>query len=77
MREYLVSPALILLRQSQEGLSTKARGKLPANQNQNQTLTDVRFERVLDSALAGILAGGTLSGFLRMTSFFQNIRGLD
>lgn len=63
MREYLVSPALILLRQSQaqESMSTKARGKLPAN----QTLTDVRFERVLDSALAGVLAGGTLSGFLR------------
>jgi hypothetical protein len=75
MREYLVSPAMILLRQTQdqEGLSTKARGKLPANQNQNQTLTDVRFERVLDSALAGILAGGTLSGFLRMSLFFQDI----
>jgi hypothetical protein len=66
---------MILLRQTQdqEGLSTKARGKLPANQNQNQTLTDVRFERVLDSALAGILAGGTLSGFLRMSLFFQDI----
>jgi hypothetical protein len=69
---------LILLRQSQEArLSTKARGKLPANQNQNQTLTDVRFERVLDSALAGILAGGTLSGFLRMSLFFQDAWGLD
>jgi hypothetical protein len=59
MREYLVSPTLYLLRQ--EGMSDKARGKMPAN----ETLTDVRFERVLDSAIAGVLAGGTLSGFLR------------
>jgi hypothetical protein len=59
MREYLVSPSLYLLRQ--EGMSDKARGKMPAN----ETLTDVRFERVLDSAIAGVLAGGTLSGFLR------------
>jgi hypothetical protein len=59
MREYLVSPTLTVLRQ--EGMSDKARGKMPAN----ETLTDVRFERVLDSAVAGVLAGGTLSGFLR------------
>jgi len=65
MREYLVSPTLYLLRQ--EGMSDKARGKMPAN----ETLTDVRFERVLDSAVAGLLAGGTLSGFLRTFPFFS------
>lgn len=59
MREYLVSPTLTILRP--EGMSDKARGKMPVN----ETLTDVRFERVLDSAIAGVLAGGTLSGFLR------------
>lgn len=62
MREYLVSPTLTVLRQ--EGMSDKARGKMPAN----ETLTDVRFERVLDSAIAGVLAGGTLSGFLRTST---------
>jgi hypothetical protein len=71
MREYLVSPALFLLRQ--EGMSDKARGKLPENQN----LTDVRFERVLDSAIAGVLAGGTLSGFLRMSPFFPGGAATD
>jgi len=62
MREYLVSPTLTILRQ--EGMSDKAIGKMPAI----ETLTDVRFERVLDSAIAGVLAGGTLSGFLRESS---------
>jgi len=45
-------------------MSEKARGKMPENHN----LTDVRFERVLDSAIAGVLAGGTLSGFLRTSA---------
>lgn len=61
MREYLVSPALIIYRSNTDGLSEKARGKLP----ENASLSDVRYERVLDSAVAGVLAGGTLSGFLR------------
>lgn len=67
MREYLVSPALIMSRSQDgggiEGLSEKARGKLP--DHGNASLADVRYERVSDSALAGVLAGGTLSGFLR------------
>jgi len=49
-------------------MSEKARGKMPENHN----LTDVRFERVLDSAVAGILAGGTLSGFLRTSGLYQS-----
>ena len=61
MREYLVSPALIIYRSRDEGMSEKARGKLP----ENASLSDVRYERVMDSAIAGVLAGGTLSGFLR------------
>ena len=47
-------------------MSEKARGKMPENHN----LTDVRFERVLDSAIAGVLAGGTLSGFLRTSGLY-------
>lgn len=61
MREYLVSPALILSRQHSDEMSEKARGKLP----EMTSLSDVRYERVVDSAIAGALAGGTLSGFLR------------
>jgi hypothetical protein len=66
MREYLVSPALFLLRQ--DSMSSKALGKLPEGTTLH-TLSDVRLERVLDSAVAGVLAGGTLSGFLRMSPF--------
>jgi hypothetical protein len=44
-------------------MSAKARGKLP--EHALSSLSDVRFERVVDSAVAGVLAGGTLSGFLR------------
>jgi hypothetical protein len=67
MREYLVSPALILMRP----MSDKARGKLP--ETQMASLTDVRLERVLDSAVAGVLAGGTLSGFLRKSIFILEL----
>jgi hypothetical protein len=65
MREYLVSPALIILRSNSGdvSMSAKARGKLP--EHALSSLSDVRFERVVDSAVAGVLAGGTLSGFLR------------
>lgn len=65
MREYLVSPALIIMQSepADASLSPKARGKLP--EHASASLSDVRFERVLDSAVAGVLAGGTLSGCLR------------
>lgn len=61
MREYLVTPALIVYRSDTQGMSEKARGKLP----ERPSLADVRYDRVLDSGVAGVLAGGTLSGFLR------------
>lgn len=77
MREYLVTPALVVYHSKYDGMSEKVRGKMP----EQPSLADVRYDRVLDSGVAGVLAGGTLSGFLRRLFLLPNatpkINGTD
>ncbi|WVQ65863.1 uncharacterized protein L199_004041 [Kwoniella botswanensis] len=76
IREYLVSPLLLsieltpshsrrlsLLQHGEGGLSEVQRGKLPS-------LSEVRWDRVSDSAIAGGLTGGVLSAAFRGRATF-------
>ncbi|WVR06280.1 hypothetical protein IAU60_003310 [Kwoniella sp. DSM 27419] len=81
IREYLVSPLLLSIdltpshkrRYNQlaeaSGLSLKQLGKLPAVDSA-QSLTEVRLDRLVDSALAGGLTGGALSAGFRGRATF-------
>ncbi|KAL7423256.1 hypothetical protein Q5752_002556 [Cryptotrichosporon argae] len=70
LREYVVSPALVAARltpthaRRADALSARARGKLP-DAEPAASISDVRAERLADSALAGALSGGALSWGLR------------
>jgi hypothetical protein len=74
LREYLVSPLLLssLATSSYarrlEELSDKQRGKLPASPLGSHSISEIRTERLVDSAVAGGLTGGILSGGLRVSS---------
>jgi hypothetical protein len=46
-------------------LSEKQRGKLPLPLASSSSIEELRYERVLDSSIAGALTGGLLSGGLR------------
>lgn len=65
-REYLVSPILLGLGATPAHARRAAilRGDTDALA-ENQSMMDVRLERVLDSAIAGALSGGALSVFAR------------
>ncbi|GFZ45293.1 hypothetical protein JCM24511_03019 [Saitozyma sp. JCM 24511] len=75
LREYLVSPLLLSGRATTSHtrrlaeLSEKQRGKLPLPPPlplpSPSSVEELRFERVLDSSIAGALTGGLLSGGLR------------
>ncbi|OCF42023.1 hypothetical protein I317_04109 [Kwoniella heveanensis CBS 569] len=81
IREYLVSPLLLSIDLTPShtrrytnllNLSEKQLGKLPSTsaQAQAQSLTEVRLDRVADSALAGALTGGVLSAAFRGRATF-------
>ncbi|WWC62479.1 uncharacterized protein I303_105075 [Kwoniella dejecticola CBS 10117] len=81
IREYLVSPLLLSLELTpshtrrlnalrREGLSEVQRGKLPEDIEAPESLSEVRWNRISDSAIAGGLTGGVLSAAFRGKSTF-------
>ncbi|WVQ96744.1 hypothetical protein IAU59_003851 [Kwoniella sp. CBS 9459] len=80
IREYLVSPLLLSIDLTPShtrryndllSLSEKQLGKLPSHSHSHsQSLTEVRVDRVADSALAGALTGGVLSAAFRGRATF-------
>nr|XP_019045730.1 hypothetical protein I302_06121 [Kwoniella bestiolae CBS 10118]OCF24660.1 hypothetical protein I302_06121 [Kwoniella bestiolae CBS 10118] len=79
IREYLVSPLLLSLeltpshsrrlsKLKEQGLSAVQRGKLPAAPI--PSLSEVRWDRLSDSAIAGGLTGGVLSAAFRGRATF-------
>ena len=79
-REYIVSPILLTLgattshERRYDELSAKQRGKLPARL---PTLSEVRNDRVLDSALAAAVSFGGWSLLIRALSQLPLCRFTD
>ncbi|WWC88753.1 uncharacterized protein L201_003666 [Kwoniella dendrophila CBS 6074] len=82
IREYLVSPLLLSIEltpshtrrlnqlRNQSELSENQKGKLPISDDHTPSLSEVRWDRLSDSAISGGLTGGVLSAAFRGRATF-------